>query len=40
MKNKILDLLSNEYDINDDIQSRVEHLLECIKDNNIFNNFL
>ena len=38
MKNKILDLLSNEYDINDDIQSRVEHLLECIQDNNVFNN--
>tara|TARA_R110000796_G_scaffold252468_1_gene386951 strand:- start:92 stop:832 length:741 start_codon:yes stop_codon:yes gene_type:complete len=36
MKNEILDILSTQVNINKDIESRVEQLLECIKDNNVF----
>ena len=37
MKNKILDILSNKYKITNDIENRVEQLLECLSDDNQFN---
>ena len=37
MKNKILDILQNEYEITEDMENRVEQLLECLSDDNQFN---
>ena len=37
MKNKILDILRDKYEITEDIESRVEQLLECLSDDNQFN---
>ena len=36
MKNKILDIISEQFTINEDIENRVEQLLECIENNSLF----
>ena len=36
MKNKILDILKDNYQITDDIKDRVDQLLECMQDDNEF----
>ena len=36
MKNKILQLLQTKYKITSDTQNRVEQLLECLQDDNVF----
>jgi oxidase EvaA len=38
MKNKIIDILKEKYDITDDIKNRVDQLLECMQDDNQFNS--
>ena len=36
MKNKILDIISEQFTINEDIENRVDHLLECVENNSLF----
>lgn len=38
MKNEIKKIISAQHEINDDIEKRIDQLLECLSDNNQFNN--
>jgi len=38
MKDKIIKLIKENYNTSEDLEARVEQLLECVEDNNVFNN--
>lgn len=38
MKDKIINILKEKYNITDDLKNRVDQLLECIQDDNVFYN--
>ena len=38
MKNKIINILKSDYQITDDLKNRVNQLLECAQDDNVFYN--
>ena len=38
MKNEIINILKEKYNITDDVMNRVDQLLECMQDDNVFYN--